>query len=76
MGELTGQLQGTGAKMKCDVGAGTVVFRGQWKGEVPFRDIVAEARGSLLVLSFSGMVAEFAAGSNAAKLAAKIRKGA
>lgn len=75
MGELTGQLQGTGAKMKCEVGAGTVSFRGQWKGDVPFSEIVAEARGSLLVLSFRGQVAEFAAGSNAQKLAAKIRKG-
>ena len=75
MGELTGILQGTGAKMKCEVGNGVVSFRGQWKGDVPFAEIVAEARGTLLVLSFRGQVAEFGAGANAQKLASKIRKG-
>lgn len=75
MAELTGILRGTGAKMKAEVGDGAVSFRGQWKGDVPFADITAEARGTLLVLSFRGQVAEFAAGPQAAKLAARIRKG-
>jgi hypothetical protein len=75
MGELTGVLKGTGAKIKCDVGEGVVLFRGQWKGDVPFSEITAEARGTLLVLSFRGQVAEFAAGSQAPKLASRIRRG-
>jgi hypothetical protein len=74
MGELTGILRGTGAKMKCEVGDGVVSFRGQWKGDVPFSEVTAEARGTLLLLSFRGQVAEFAAGSQAAKLASRIRK--
>jgi hypothetical protein len=77
-GELTGILKGTGAKMKAEVdeGAGVVRFRGQWKAEVPFPEIVAEARGTLLVLSCRGQVVEVSAGSQAQKLAARIRKGA
>ena len=76
MAELTGILRGTGAKMKAEVGDGVVRFRGQWKDEVPFAEIVAEARGTLLVLSCRDRVVEVSAGSQAAKLAARIRKGA
>ena len=60
MGELTGILKGTGAKMKADV---------------PFSEITPEVRGTLLVLSCRGQVVEVAAGSNAQKLASRIRKG-
>lgn len=74
--ELTGILKGTGAKMKADIGEGVVAFRGQWKGDVPFSEIIAEARGTLLVLAFRGHIVEVSAGSNAAKIAARIRKGA
>ena len=74
--ELTGILKGTGAKMKAEVGEGVVHFRGQWKAEVPFSEITAEARGTLLVLSCRGQVVEVSAGSNAQKLASRIRKGA
>ena len=74
--ELTGILKGTGAKMKAEVGEGVVHFRGQWKAEVPFAEITAEARGTLLVLSCRGQVVEVSAGSNAQKLASRIRKGA
>jgi hypothetical protein len=76
--ELTGILKGTGAKMKAEVddGAGVVRFRGQWKAEVPFSEITPEVRGTLLVLSCRGQVVEVSAGSNAQKLAARIRKGA
>ena len=76
MPELTGILRGTGAKMKCDVGESSVAFRGQWKGDVPFSEITPEVRGTLLVLSFRGQIAEFAAGSQASKLASRIRRGA
>lgn len=72
--ELTGILKGTGAKMKAEVGEGKVLFRGQWKGDVPFSEITPEVRGTLLVLSFRGMTVEVSAGSQAGKLAAKIRK--
>jgi len=72
--ELTGILRGTGAKMKAEVGTGSVTFRGQWKAEVPFAEITAEARGTLLVLSCRGQVVELAAGAQAAKLASRIRK--
>ena len=73
--ELTGILKGTGAKMKAEFGEGVVKFRGQWKAEVPFSEITAEVRGTLLVLSCRGQVVEVSAGSNAQKLAARIRKG-
>ena len=75
MGELTGILKGTGAKMKADVGDGVVHFRGQWKADVPFAEITPEARGTLLVLSCRGQVVEVAAGAQAQKLASRIRKG-
>lgn len=76
--ELTGILKGTGAKMKAEVdeGQGVVRFRGQWKAEVPFGEITVEVRGTLLALSCRGQVVEVSAGSNAQKLAARIRKGA
>ena len=72
--ELSGILRGTGAKMKAEVGDGKVAFRGAVKAEVPFAEIVAEARGTLLVLSFRGHVVEVSAGARAAQLAARIRK--
>lgn len=74
--ELTGILRGTGAKMKAEVADGKVLFRGQWKAEVPFAEITAEARGTLLVLSCRGQVVEVSAGARASQLAARIRKGA
>jgi len=74
MAELTGIMRGTGAKMKADVGDRAVVFRGAFKGEVPFSEIDAEARGTLLVLSFRGHVVEVAAGGRAAQYAARIRR--
>ncbi len=73
--ELTGSLAGTGAKMKAEVGDATVVFRGAFKAEVPFKEIVAETRGSMLVLSARGHTVQLAAGSKANQLAAKIRAG-
>ena len=76
MAELTGILKGSGAKMKADVGDGVVLFRGQWKAEVPFAEVTPEVRGTLLVLSCRGQVVELAAGAQAQKLAARIRKGA
>ncbi len=76
MTELTGILRGTGAKMKADVRDGKVAFRGAFQGEVPFSEIVAEARGTLLVLSFRGHVVEVGAGAKAGQLAARIRRGA
>lgn len=72
-GELTGILQGTGAKMKGEVLEDRVVFRGAVKAEVPFEEIVAEARGTLLVLSFHGHVVELGAGARASALASKVR---
>ncbi|MHB8634662.1 MAG: hypothetical protein ACYDBQ_12005 [Thermoplasmatota archaeon] len=71
--ELTGILSGTGAKLKAAVGEDSVLFRGAYKGEVAFRDMVAQVRNTLLVLSFSGMEVELAAGSRAQALAARIR---
>lgn len=71
--ELTGIRSGDGAKMKAEVGEDTVTFRGAIKAEVPFEEIVAEARGTLLVLSFRGNIVEVGAGARAAQLAARIR---
>lgn len=71
--ELTGILSGTGAKMKGEVMEDHVVLRGAIKAEVPFEEMVAETRGTLLILSFAGNVVELGAGSKAAQLAAKIR---
>jgi hypothetical protein len=72
-GELTGILAGTGAKMKGEVQEDHVSFRGAFKADVPFKEIVAEARGTLLVLSCRGHTVELGAGSRAGALAAKIR---
>lgn len=71
--ELTGILSGTGAKMKAEVGEDQVAFRGAFKADVPFEEIVAEARGTLLVLSCRGHVVELGAGAKAGALAAKVR---
>jgi len=71
--ELTGQRSGDGAKMKADIGEADVTFRGAVKATVPFEALVAEARGSLLILSFGGTTVELAAGSRAAQLASRIR---
>ena len=71
--ELSGLLAGTGAKMKGKVMEDHVVIRGAVKTEVPFEEIVAEARGTLLVLSFRGHVVELGAGARAAQLASKVR---
>ncbi len=71
--ELTGILAGTGAKMKGEVLEDRVVLRGAVKAEVAFEDLVAEARGTLLVLSFAGHVVELGAGARASQLASKIR---
>ena len=73
--ELTGSVAGTGAKMKAEIVEGQVVFRGAFKAEVPFNEIVAESRGSLLVLTVRGHVVSLAAGAKAASMAAKIRAG-
>jgi hypothetical protein len=71
--ELSGLLTGTGAKMKGEVLEDHVAFRGAVKADVPFEEIVAEARGTLLVLSFRGHVVELGAGARAAQLASRIR---
>lgn len=71
--ELTGILAGTGAKMKAEVMDDHVVFRGAIKAEVPFEDVVAEARGTLLILSFAGNTVELGAGARASQLASKVR---
>lgn len=71
--ELTGILSGTGAKMKGEVFDGHVAFRGAIKADVAFEDLVAEARGNLLILSFAGNVVELGAGARASQLASKIR---
>lgn len=71
--ELTGILAGTGAKMKGEVFADYVSFRGAIKADVPFEDLVAEARGTLLILSFAGNSVELGAGARASQLASQIR---
>ncbi len=75
MGELTGIMKGTGAKMKADIQDGIVVFRGALKAKVPFADLDAEARGTLLAIRYKDSVVELAAGGKAASLAAKINRG-
>ncbi len=75
MVELTGIQRGTGAKMKADIQDGVVVFRGAIKAKVPFSDLAAEARGTLLVLSYKDHIIEVAAGSKAASFASKINRG-
>lgn len=72
---MTGSMAGTGAKMKATLGDGVVSFRGAFKAEVPFKEIVAESRGSLLILTVRGHVVSLAAGAKAASFAAKIRSG-
>ncbi|HJQ94063.1 MAG TPA: hypothetical protein VJ874_07260, partial [Candidatus Thermoplasmatota archaeon] len=62
-----------GAKAKAELMEDAVVFRGDIKQEVGFEEITAEARGSLLVLSFRGKTVELSAGAKAGALAAKIR---
>lgn len=73
--ELTGILRPTGAKMKADIQANQVVFRGAIKATVPFSELGAEARGTLLILLYRDHVIEVAAGAKAAKLASSIVRG-
>lgn len=75
MPELTGIMKGTGAKMKADIGADSVTFRGALKAKVPFSDLSAEARGTLLILLHKDHVIEVAAGGKAAAFAKKINLG-
>lgn len=75
MPELTGILKGTGAKMKADIHDTHVVFRGQAKGTVPFSQLSAEARGTLLVIQWGDRVVEVSAGGKAAAYAKKINLG-
>lgn len=75
MVELTGILRGTGAKMKADIQDHQVVFRGQAKGTVPFAGLSAEARGTLLVITWDDRIVEVSAGSKAAAFAKKINLG-
>ncbi|MEA3137024.1 MAG: hypothetical protein QOC71_1305 [Thermoplasmata archaeon] len=71
--ELTGIVTPGGAKAKAELLDDAVVFRGDIKQEVGFEEITAEARGSLLVLSFRGKTVELSAGAKAGAFAAKIR---
>jgi hypothetical protein len=71
--DLTGIVTPGGAKAKAELMADSVVFRGDIKAEVGFEEITAEARGSLLVLSFRGKTVELSAGAKAGAFAAKIR---
>lgn len=71
--ELTGIVTPGGAKAKAELLEDAVVFRGDIKQEVGFEEITAEARGSLLVLSFRGKTVELSAGAKAGAFAAKIR---
>jgi hypothetical protein len=71
--ERTGILSGTGAKMKAEVLQDTVRFRGAVQADVPFEEITALARGTLLVLSFRGHVVQLGAGARANQLAAQVR---
>jgi hypothetical protein len=71
--ELTGIVTPGGAKAKAELMDDAVVFRGDIKQEVGFEEITAEARGSLLVLSFRGKTVELSAGAKAGAFAAKIR---
>src|SRR5687768_7796767 len=71
--ELTGIVTPGGAKAKAELTDDAVVFRGDIKQEVGFEEITAEARGTLLVLSFRGKTVELSAGAKAGALAAKIR---
>lgn len=73
--ELTGILRGTGAKMKADIQDRQVVFRGAVKATVPFSELGAEARGTLLVLTYKDHVIEVAAGAKTARFASAIVRG-
>lgn len=73
VGELTGILSGTGAKMKGEILHDVVRFRGAFSADVPFDEIVAEVRGTLLVLSTRGHVVELGAGAKAQSLASQVR---
>ncbi len=75
MAELTGIMRGTGAKMKADIQQGSIVFRGALKATVPFSELGAEARGTLLSLTYKEHIIDLAAGAKAAKLAAMIVRG-
>lgn len=71
--ELTGIVTPGGAKAKAEILDDLVRFAGNLKQEVGFEEITAEARGTLLVLSFRGHTVELAAGAKAGALAAKVR---
>lgn len=75
MPELTGILKGTGAKMKADITNDGVTFRGAVKATVPFSELSAEARGTLLVIEYKGHVIEVSAGGKATAFAKKINLG-
>jgi hypothetical protein len=74
MVELSGIQRGTGAKVKADIQNEQVVFRGAIKATVPFAAIGAEARGTLLCLTFGEHIVDLAAGAKAASFAAKMRR--
>lgn len=71
--ELTGIVTPGGAKAKAELLEDSVLFRGDIKAEVGFEEITAEARGTLLVLSFRGKTVELSAGAKAGAFAAKVR---
>lgn len=73
--ELTGIMKGTGAKVKADVAERGVTFRGALKASVPFAELDAEARGTLLILRYREHTIEVSAGAKAAALAARINRG-
>lgn len=75
MPELTGKQRGTGALVKADIQEDKVVFRGVVKAKVPFAQLSAEARGTLLTILYKEHVFDFAAGSKAQSFATKIVKG-
>lgn len=75
MAELTGIQRGTGAKVKADIQKDHVVFRGVLKAKVPFKDLGAEARGTLLSLTYKDQIFDLAAGAKASKFAMTIVKG-
>ena len=73
--ELTGIMKGTGAKVKADIQDGFVEFRGAFKARVPFSELSAEARGTLLAIHHKGHHVEVSAAAKAASLAARINRG-
>lgn len=75
MVELTGILKGSGAKVKADIQADRVVFRGMLKASAPLSDVSAEARGTLLVLRYKDHVVEVSARGKAAAYAKQINQG-